>query len=392
MRAIVAGGDGFIGWPLSIAMAHAGFEVLILDNGVRRSLVKEVGSDSLVPILELDDRIRAWRSASPESPAIGFEPLDIASDAAALHQTLGRFAPDVVIHLATMPSAPYSMKNQRTAGFTISNNIQATFNILSAVADCAPDAHIVHIGTMGVYGYNVEHYALPEGYLRARVLAADGAEREISILHPMEPGSLYHLTKAQDQLFFEFYNRQRGLRITDLHQGIVWGMDTDLTRRDEGLATRLDYDSDFGTVLNRFAVQTAIGHPITVYGSGAQKRAFIHLRDSIRCLMLAIENPPGRGDRVRIFNQFTQILSVEEIAGIVASLGKAEMTQMPNPRVEKERNKLTAVNEGLIRLGLQPTLIDRFLVGEIVDVARRHKGRINHEVIKPMSFWQRPPK
>ncbi len=205
----------------------------------------------------------------------------------------------------------------------------------------------------------------------------------------MEPGSLYHLTKAQDQLFFEFFNRQRGLRITDLHQGIVWGTETALTQLDDGLATRFDYDSDFGTVLNRFAVQAAIGHPITIYGSGTQKRAFIHLRDSIQCLMLAIANPPVRGERVQIFNQFTQILSVADIASTVASISDATIVPIENPRIEREQNSLSAVNVRLLELGLCPTFLDRTLVGEIIEVARRHKGRINREVIKPMSFWRR---
>jgi UDP-sulfoquinovose synthase len=391
VKVLVAGGDGFIGWPLSIALGFAGYDVLIVDNFSRRSLVKKVGSDSLVPILELQDRLRLWNEVTRESGAISMEELDLADNASALQRVVSRFVPDVFVHLATMPSAPYSMKNGETGEFTIANNVRATFNVLTAVANQAPEAHVVHIGTMGVYGYDVENYSIPEGYLRVKVQTASGEEKELSVLHPMQPGSLYHLTKAQDQLFFEFFNRQRKISITDLHQGIVWGVDTELTRLDEGLATRVDYDSDFGTVLNRFAVQTAVGHPITVYGSGTQKRAFIHLRDSIRCLMLAIERPPGRGDRVRIFNQFTQIFSVQEIAAMVSSIRDTTLGPLENPRLEKEHNSLSAINEGLLNLGLRPTMLDRDLIREIVEIAYRYQARVNPEVIKPMSFWQRSP-
>ena len=389
MKAIVAGGDGFIGWPLSLALSHAGHEVLILDNFARRSLVRQIGSDSLVPLLPLDERLRVWRSVAPRSVPIQYRELDVASDMPGLLDVVAQFAPDTLVHLATMPSAPYSMKTHEAASFTVANNVQATFHVLWAVAEHAPTAHVVHIGTMGVYGYDAEDYKLPEGYLQARVALSDGTTKDISILHPMKPGSVYHLTKAQDQLFFEFFNRQRDLRITDLHQGIVWGANTELTSIDEGLATRFDYDSDFGTVLNRFAAQAAIGHPLTLYGSGTQTRAFIHLRDSIECLLLAIGNPPELGDRVRIFNQFTQMFSVNDVANLVARVGNANIGPIENPRIEREGNVLSAFNAGLLELGLRPTLLAPGLVREILDIASRHRARINPGVIRPMSFWRR---
>jgi UDP-sulfoquinovose synthase len=388
LRVVVAGGDGFIGWPLSIALSHSGHEVLILDNFIRRSLVGQVGSESLIPIVDLPSRIHAWHSMFPQSASIEHVLLDVASDEFGLNETVARFSPDAFFHLATMPSAPYSMKNRHTRSFTVANNIRATFNVLSAVADHAKKAHVIHIGTMGVYGYDVEDYSLPEGYLSARISTARG-EREISILHPMKPGSLYHLTKAQDQLFFEYFNRLHGVRITDLHQGIVWGVNTDLTCLNENLATRLDYDSDFGTVLNRFAAQAAIGYPMTVYGSGKQKRAFIHLRDSIQCLLLAMNNPPAEGEGVRIFNQFTQIFSVGELANLVANVSHGQLGPIENPRVEKEANTLSAINARLHELGLRPTLLQHDLVQEILAIAKQNKSRIDPAVIKPMSFWPR---
>jgi UDP-sulfoquinovose synthase len=271
----------------------------------------------------------------------------------------------------------------------MANNVQSTFHVLTAIAEQARSAHLVHIGTMGVYGYDAEDYALPEGYLRARVTLGDGNTKEIEFLHPMKPGSVYHLTKAQDQLLFEFFNRQQNLRITDLHQGIVWGTDTELTRIDHRLATRFDYDSDFGTVLNRFAAQTAIGHPLTVYGSGTQMRAFIHLRDSIQCLLLAIGNPPKQGEKVRIFNQFTQMFSVIDIANLVAHVGAGNIGPIENPRIEKEGNRLSALNAELRNLGLRPTMLNTELVREIITIATRHKGRVNADVIRPLSFWRR---
>ena len=389
MKIIVAGGDGFIGWPLSLALSQAGHEVLVLDNFSRRSLVNKVGSDSLVPLLALDERLSVWCALAPQSAPIGYRDIDLATDLPGLLNAVAQFAPDTFVHLATMPSAPYSMKSHESGSYTMANNVQSTFHALTALAEHARSAHLVHIGTMGVYGYDAEDYTLPEGYLRARVTTSDGNTKEIDFLHPMKPGSVYHLTKAQDQLLFEFFNRQRELRITDLHQGIVWGADTELTRRDIRLATRFDYDSDFGTVLNRFAAQTAIGHPLTVYGSGTQMRAFIHLRDSIQCLLLAIDNPPRHGERVRIFNQFTQMFSVMDIANIVAQVGIGSIGSIDNPRIEKEGNRLSALNAELHNLGLRPTMLTADLVREIIAIATRHKARVNADVIRPMSFWRR---
>jgi UDP-sulfoquinovose synthase len=388
-RVFIAGGDGFIGWPLALALSDAGCEVFIGDCLLRRELVQAVAGDTLRPIAAPEQRVAAWRKARPDAGPIVFERIDIATEAARLADLLRGWNVDAVVHLATIPSAPFSMKDRETGERTIRNNALSTWAILNAVIESGVSAPVVHIGTMGVYGYDAEDYDLPEGYLSIEIPRASGPARKARILHPMKPGSLYHLTKAYDQLTFEFYNRQFGLQVTDLHQGIVWGISTALTALDDGLCTRFDYDSDFGTVLNRFAVQAASDIPLTVYGSGGQRRALIHLADSVNCLLLALRNPPQPGDGVRIFNQFAEVLSVGDIARIVSEVQRSPHSSLENPRIEREDNQLRADNEGLKLLGWEPTLLSPPLVMEIVDEARRFRARVNPDVVRPMSFWRK---
>jgi UDP-sulfoquinovose synthase len=388
-RVLIAGGDGFIGWPLALALSDAGCEVLVADSLLRRELVKSVNGDSLRPIGSPIERIAAWRRLRPAAAPIRFEQVDIAERLEEVPALLKSFQPDAVVHLAAVPSAPFSMKDRVTGALTLRNNTGCTWSLLNAIAESGIDAPVVHIGTMGVYGYDAEDYDLPEGYLDVEVGLRDGARRPARILHPMKPGSVYHLTKAYDQLTFEFYNRQYGLRVTDLHQGIVWGIGTSLTGLDPALCTRFDYDSDFGTVLNRFAVQAAHGIPLTVYGSGRQRRALIHLEDSINCLLIAIRNTPPRDAGVRIFNQFAEVLSVNDLARILSEVQGSSASSLENPRTEKEDNVLQAENEGLKRLGWRPTMLSPALVAEVIREAREYATRLNPHVIKPMSFWRR---
>jgi UDP-sulfoquinovose synthase len=247
----------------------------------------------------------------------------------------------------------------------------------------------VHLGTMGVYGYGTAGVTIPEGYLRVRMDADDGTEVEQEILFPPSPGSVYHLTKTQDQLLFAFYNRNDELRITDLHQGIVWGTQTNETRLDERLINRFDYDGDYGTVLNRFLMQAAIGYPLTVHGTGGQTRAFIHIQDTVRCIRLAVEHPPERGARVRIFNQMTETHRVIELAELVSELTGAAIDRVDNPRKEASHNDLAAENRQLLNLGLEPTFLRTDLLREVTEVAQRYLHRCDREKIPCRSHWVR---
>ena len=266
--------------------------------------------------------------------------------------------PDAIVHFAEQRAAPYSMKSSRHKRYTVDNNVNATHNLLAALVEAELDAHVVHLGTMGVYGYKSAGATIPEGYLNVRVEGPDGDDVEREILYPADPGSVYHTTKTLDQLLFAFYAKNDELRITDLHQGIVWGTQTDQTSRDERLINRFDYDGDYGTVLNRFLMEAAIGYPLTVHGTGGQSRAFIHIRDTVRCIELAIANPPERGDRVQIFNQTTEVHRVIDLAELVARLTGAEIDLVENPRKEATENELVVDNERLVGLGLRPTTLE----------------------------------
>src|SRR3984957_601296 len=295
MRVLVLGGDGFCGWPTSLYLSDRGHEVTILDNLSRRKIDIDLEVESLTPIVPIGDRVRAWREISGRE--ISFVRLDLAEEYDRLAALLLELRPDAIVHFAEQRAAPYSMRSQSSKRYTVDNNLRATHNLLAAIVHTGVDAAIAHLGTMGVYGYGWSGSApIPEGYLTVKV-PTSAREREREILHPATPGSVYHMTKTLDQLMFAFYANNDGLRITDLHQGIVWGTQTDQTALDERLINRFDYDGDYGTVLNRFLMQAAIGHPLTVHGTGGQTRAFIHIKDTVRCIELAITNPPKAGER-----------------------------------------------------------------------------------------------
>ena len=253
------------------------------------------------------------------------------------------------MHFAEQRAAPYSMKSSKHKRYTVNNNVGATHNLLAAIVEAELDTHVVHLGTMGVYGYGTAGIKIPEGYLRVKIETDDGDLIEQEILYPVNPGSIYHMTKTQDQLLFAFYNKNDAIRVTDLHQGIVWGTQTAETRLDERLINRFDYDGDYGTVLNRFLMQAAVGYPLTVHGTGGQTRAFIHIQDTVRCIQLAIENAPERGQRVQVFNQMTETHRVRELATLVASLTGAEIDYVDNPRKEDAENDLFVKNNHLNR-------------------------------------------
>lgn len=382
---LVLGGDGFCGWPTALRLSEAGFEVTIVDNLSRRRIDEELGCDSLTPIRSIEQRIEAWERL--RSRRIGFERIDIATQFAELLDLIDRKKPASIVHFAEQRAAPYSMKSAEHKRYTVENNVPGTHNVLCAIVESGLDIHLVHLGTMGVYGYGTAGLPVPEGYLKVKVDVEPSRQEELEILYPAHPGSVYHTTKTLDALLFYFYNKNDSIRITDLHQGIVWGTQTPETEIDEDLINRFDYDGDYGTVLNRFLMQAAVGHPLTIHGTGGQTRAFIHLRDTVRCIQLAIENPPASGERVEIFNQATETHTIFELASIVAELTGAEIRFYANPRKEQADNTLTIENRKFKELGLNPTTLDDGLLSEIVDIAERHKDRCDRSKILATSRW-----
>ncbi|MFN9872954.1 MAG: NAD-dependent epimerase/dehydratase family protein [Cyanobacteriota bacterium] len=386
MKVLVLGGDGFCGWPCAVNLADVGHEVVIVDNLSRRKIDIDLGVESLTPIATIRDRLTAWEQVG--GAPIRFEHLDIAKNYDQLLALLRAERPDAVVHFAEQRAAPYSMKTSATKRYTVDNNVNGTHNLLAAIVESGLDIHIVHLGTMGVHGYGSHRGAtIPEGYLTVEVPQPDGSRFTEKILHPTDPGSVYHMTKTLDQLLFFYYNKNDAIRVTDLHQGIVWGTNTDLTDRDPRLTNRFDYDGDYGTVLNRFLMQAAIGYPLTVHGTGGQTRAFIHIRDSVKCVQLALEHPPTSGEKVKIFNQMTESHQVGELARKVADLTGAQINYLPNPRKEAIENDLIVDNRCFIELGLRPTTLDDGLLAEVVDVARRWADRCDRSRIPCVSAW-----
>ncbi|WP_427025456.1 NAD-dependent epimerase/dehydratase family protein [Aureimonas ureilytica] len=388
MKVIVLGGDGFCGWATSLHLSAEGHEVTIVDNLVRRRTDEELGVQSLTPIRPMAERLQAWRETR-NSP-IEFVELDVAKDYDRLEALFRRVAPDAIVHFAEQRAAPYSMKSPWHKRYTVDNNVNATSAVLCAMVEACPDAHLVHLGTMGVYGYGkTKGMTIPEGYIEATLRSA-GQEANVEILYPVDPGSIYHMTKTLDQLLFQYYAKNDGLKITDLHQGIVWGTSTPETDLDERLVNRFDYDGDYGTVLNRFLMQAAIGHPLTVHGSGGQTRAFIHIRDTVRCIALAIRSAPERGARVRIMNQMTETHRVRDLAEMISRMTGAPVEHRDNPRNEMAENDLVVANDTLIKLGLEPTRLSDGLMDEVVRVAEKHRDRCDTSRIVCSSLWVKP--
>ncbi|MGK7223214.1 NAD-dependent epimerase/dehydratase family protein [Kocuria flava] len=386
MKIAILGGDGFCGWPTTLHLSARGHEVLVVDDLSRRAVDRELGTESLTPVRSLDERRAAW--AERTGRRIGFAHLDLSRDYEAFVDLLVTERPDALVHFAEQRAAPYSMRSPGHKRYTVDNNVNATHNVLAAVVESGLDVHVVHLGTMGVYGYGTAGMRIPEGYLDVEVHGPDGPVPQ-QILYPASPGSVYHMTKVLDQTLFAFYAKNDGVRVTDLHQGIVWGTATAETALDDRLVNRFDYDGDYGTVLNRFLVQAAVGHPLTVHGTGGQTRAFIHLQDTVRCVELALAHPPAAGDRVKIFNQMTETHRVRDLARLVAELTGAEVELVPNPRQEAAENDLHVVNDAFLDLGLEPTTLSAGLLLEIEQTAVRYADRVDPQRIPATAVWNR---
>jgi UDP-sulfoquinovose synthase len=380
MKILVLGGDGYLGWPTALHLSALGHDITVVDNLVRRKYDEEMGVDSLVPIASLDERVAKWEELSGRRVDVRVGDL---TDAAFTYAVVDACEPDAIVHFGEQRSAPYSMIDREHAVYTQVNNVVGTLNLMYAIAEINPEIHLVKLGTMGEYGYpNID---IEEGFIE---ITHKG--RTDVLPYPKQPGSFYHLSKVHDSANIMFACRVWGLRATDLNQGIVYGQSTPETDRHPALATRFDYDAVFGTVLNRFCVQAVTGHPLTVYGAGGQTRGMLHIRDTLACVTLALDNPAERSE-FRVFNQFTESFSVRQMAEMVqrVSPSRVDITEgLANPRVEHEEHYFHAANTKLLDLGLQPHLLDDEVIAGMLDLVEVHRHRVDLNAIAPTVQWR----
>lgn len=381
MKILVAGGDGFCGWPTALYLSKQGHDVAILDSSIRREWDEELHSNSITPIASLDERVRRWQELTGK--VIPTYKGDLKSYDF-LREVINQAQPEAFIHFAEQRSAPYSMIDREHAVFTQTNNVIGTLNVIYAIKEMVPDCHLIKLGTMGEYG--TPNIDIEEGFIR---IQHNG--REDVLPYPKQPGSMYHLSKVHDSQNLMFACKTWGLRVTDLNQGIVYGLHTDETLMDTVLVNRLDYDAIFGTALNRFLIQAAIGHDLTVYGSGGQTRGLLNITDTVRCIEIAAENPADTGE-FRVFNQFTEEFSVLDLAEKVQHVAKEEgygtnIAHLDNPRVEKEQHYYRAANTKLIDLGLKPHLLTDDVLRDILYAGMTHKDRVIPENVLPKVTW-----
>ncbi len=382
MRILVLGGDGYCGWPTALYLSNRGHEVGIVDSFQRRLWDHELGTETLTPIRALPERLRTWEHLTGNSieSFVG----DI-TNFAFLSAAVSEFGPDAMIHFAEQRAAPYSMIDREHAVFTQVNNVVGTLNVLFAIKEFQPDCHLVKLGTMGEYG--TPNIDIEEGFIR---IQHNG--REDVLPFPKQAGSFYHLSKVHDSHNIAFCCKTWGLRATDLNQGVVYGTMTNEVAMDERLINRFDYDDVFGTALNRFCIQAAISHPLTVYGKGGQTRGFLDIRDTVRCIELACLNPPSPGE-FRVFNQFTEQFSVLQLARLVGEAGekmglKVTLQHLPDPRVEAEEHYYNAKHTKLIDLGLQPHFLSDSLLDSLLNIALRYESRVDPTQFFPTVNWR----
>jgi UDP-sulfoquinovose synthase len=383
MRVLVIGGDGYCGWATALYLSNKGYEVGIFDSLVRRHWDAQLCTDTLTPIAPIKTRLQRWTDLTGKNIDLFVGDLN---DYAYLEKSLLQFQPDAVVHFGEQRSAPFSMIDREHAVLTQSNNVIGNLNLLYALRDHFPDCHLVKLGTMGEYG--TPNIDIEEGYI---TIEHNG--RKDTLPYPKQPGSFYHLSKVHDTHNIHFACKIWGLRATDLNQGVVYGVLTEETGMDELLINRLDYDGVFGTALNRFCIQAAIGHPLTVYGKGSQTRAFLDIRDTVRCVEIAIANPAKAGE-FRVFNQFTEMFSVGDLALMVKKAGNTlgldvDIQHLENPRVELEEHYFNAKNTNLLELGLEPHLLSDSLLDSLLNFAVKYKARADKDQILPKVQWRR---
>ncbi|HTW86119.1 MAG TPA: NAD-dependent epimerase/dehydratase family protein [Candidatus Sulfotelmatobacter sp.] len=383
MRILVIGGDGYCGWATSLYLSNQGHDVAIMDSLVRREWDREHGLDSLVPIASARRRVDEWKRLTGKT--IRFEQADV-TDYQALCTMIDETRPEAVVHFGQQRSAPFSMIDREHAIRTHLNNTVGNMNVLWALHERAPQTHLVKLGTMGEYG--TPNIDIEEGFI-----TIDHHGRSDTLPYPKQPGSFYHLTKVSDSDQIYFACRVWKLRATDLNQGVVYGTYTEETAASPALANRYDYDHVFGTVLNRFCVQAALGHPLSVYGKGGQTRSFLDIRDTVRCIEIAVTNPAQPGE-FRVFNQFTEMFGVEQLAervkGVAGTLGlDCTIAHVANPRVEREEHYYNAINTNLRSLGLEPTLLSDETIAGLIRQAAEHRARIDLSLIPPRVEWSR---
>ncbi len=381
MRVMILGGDGYLGWPTAMNLSAHGHDVLVVDNYLRRNLMKSQNVIPLYPVPELDERTALWNTDHDNRITFALGDLNEWDFIAGLFRD---FEPETIVHYAEQPSAPFSMLNRESAMLTLQNNISVTANLIFAVWEFAPQAHIVKLGTMGEYG--TPDIDIEEGWLDV-----EHNGRHQKFLYPRQAGSLYHTTKVMDTDLLWYYTRMWDLSVTDLMQGPVYGIFTDEATSDERLLTFLSYDEIFGTVLNRFIVQAVAGIPLTVYGKGGQTRGYLNIKDTLNCIRLSVENPADAGE-LRIFNQFTETFSVNDLAakvsGAAGSLGlDVTVNNLPNPRKEMEEHYYNPKNTGLLELGLEPHFLTEDVLVEMLEKVIQHKAEINKDVIHPATSW-----
>ncbi|AIE73237.1 MULTISPECIES: NAD-dependent epimerase/dehydratase family protein [unclassified Synechocystis] len=382
MRALVIGGDGYCGWATALYLSNKGYEVGILDSLVRRYWDAQLGAETLTPIAPIRQRLDRWYELTGKKIDLFIGDIN---DYPFLTNSLRQFQPDAVVHFGEQRSAPFSMIDREHAVLTQANNVLGNLNLLYALKEDFPDCHLVKLGTMGEYG--TPNIDIEEGYI-----TIEHKGRKDTLPYPKQPGSFYHLSKVHDSHNIHFACKIWGLRATDLNQGIVYGVLTEETGMDEMLINRLDYDGVFGTALNRFCIQAAIGHPLTVYGKGGQTRGLLDIRDTVRCIELAIANPADPG-QFRVFNQYTELFSVGDLAQMVQKAGadlglKVEIDHLANPRVELEEHYFNAVNTNLLDLGLQPHYLSDSLLDSLLNFATKYKDRVDQKHILPKVTWR----
>jgi len=382
VRILVLGGDGYCGWPTALYLSRRGHEIAIVDSFHRRLWDHEVGAQTLTPIQPLPERLRTWQRVTGKTiePFVG----DV-TDYEFLGEVFRIFEPEAVVHFAEQRSAPYSMIDRQHAVFSQVNNVVGTLNVLFAIKEFQPDCHLVKLGTMGEYG--TPNIDIEEGFIKVQLNG-----REDTLPFPKQPGSFYHLSKVHDSHNIHFCCKIWGIRATDLNQGVVYGTIINETAMDDALVNRFDYDEIFGTALNRFCVQAAIEHPLTVYGKGGQTRGFLDIRDTVRCVELACGNPPNRGE-YQVFNQFTEQFSILELAHMVQTAARnlgvtVAIDHLPDPRVEAEEHYYNAKHTKLAELGLEPHLLSESLLDSLMNIAVRYRDRIDESLLLPRVNWR----